>query len=152
LNSTVQIFTPSPLDDCDPWLANFQKILTDGDPDGDGTFVEVPYQSLQPDIVKNQIRVADQQAMGALKPYDDRFNTKGIDDRERTFVYLFDVSEVGGQEVTVNVVMHLRHLPPYFLRALDGFYPNGLSSKILLKQMVVSDIGLPVTTEPVVVP
>jgi hypothetical protein len=52
----------------------------------------------------------------------------------------------------VNVVMHLRHLPPYFLRALDGFYPNGLSSKILLKQMVVSDIGLPVTTEPVVVP
>ena len=140
LNSTVQIFTPSPLDDCDPWLANFQKILTDGDPDDDGTFVEVPYQSLQPDIVKNQIRVADQQAMGALKPYDDRFNTKGDDDRERTFVYLFDVSEFGGQEVTVNVVMHLRHLPPYFLRALDGFYPNGLSSKILLKQMVVSDI------------
>jgi hypothetical protein len=90
--------------------------------------------------------------MGALKPYDDKFNTRGDDDRERTFVYLFDVSEVGGQEVTVNVVMHLRHLPPYFLRALDGFYPNGLSSKILLKQMVVSDIGLPVTTEPVVVP
>jgi hypothetical protein len=151
LNSTVQIVTPSPLDDCDPWLANFQKILTDGDPDGDGTFVEVPYQSLQPDIVKNQIRVADQQAMGALKPYDDKFNTRGDDDRERTFVYLFDVSEVGGQEVTVNVVMHLRHLPPYFLRALDGFYPNGLSSKILLKQMVVSDIsGAP--SDPVRVP
>jgi hypothetical protein len=151
LNSTVQIFTPNPLDDCDPWLANFQKILTDGDPDGDGTFVEVPYQSLQPDIVKNQIRVADQQAMGALKPYDDEFNTPDVDDRERTFVYAFDVSEVSGQEVTVNVVMHLRHLPPYFLRALDGFYPNGLSSKILLKQMVVSDIpGAP--SDPVRVP
>ncbi|MEX2407383.1 MAG: hypothetical protein WD834_08575, partial [Actinomycetota bacterium] len=26
------------------------------------------------------------------------------------------------------------------LRALDGFYPNGLTAKILLKQMVVSDI------------
>jgi hypothetical protein len=47
--------------------------------------------------------------------------------------------------------MHLRHLPPYFLRALDGFYPNGLSSKILLKQMVVSDIpGAP--SDPVRVP
>ena len=67
------------------------------------------------------------------------------------FVYLFDVSEIGGQEVTVNVVMHLRHLPPYFLRALDGFYPNGLTSKILLKQMVVSDIpGAP--SDPVRVP
>jgi cytochrome c554/c'-like protein len=151
LNATVQIATPSPLDDCDPWLANFQKILTDGDPDGDGTFVEVPYQSLQPDIVKNQIRVADQQAMGAIKPYDDEFNTPGVDDRERTFVYALDVSEVRGQEVSVNVVMHLRHLPPYFLRALDGFYPNGLSSRILLEQMVVSDIQ-GASSDPVRVP
>jgi hypothetical protein len=150
LNSTVQLFTPAPLDDCDPWLANFQKILTDGDPDGDGTFIEVPYQSLLPDIVKNQIRVADQQAMGALKPYDDP-RTRNVDERERTFTYLFDVSEVRGQEVTVNVVMHLRHLPPYFLRALDGFYPNGLTGDILLRQMVISDIN-PTSTEPVAVP
>jgi cytochrome c554/c'-like protein len=151
LNATVQIATPSPLEDCDPWLANFQKILTDGDPDADGTFVEVPYQSLQPDIVKNQIRVADQLPMVALKPYDDKVNTPGVDDRERTLVYLFDVSDVRGQQVTVNVVMHLRHLPPYFLRALDGFYPNGLTAKILLQQMVVSDIQ-GASSDPVRVP
>lgn len=150
LNSTVQIFAPAPLEDCDPWLANFQKILTDGDPDGDGTFIEVPYQSLLPDIVKNQVRVADQQAMGALKPYDDP-TTKDVDEQERTIRYLFDVSEVRGQEVTVNVVMHLRHLPPYFLRALDGFYPSGLTGEILLRQMVVSDIQ-PTSTEPARVP
>ena len=76
--------TAAPLDDCDPWLANFQKILTDGDPDDDGTFIEVPYQSLHPDIVKLQTRVADQQAMAPLKPYDDRFTRRATSGRARS--------------------------------------------------------------------
>jgi hypothetical protein len=156
LNAGVHLSLPAPIEiahgldtqaqpgSCDPWLANFQKILTDGDPDGDSQFFEVPYQTLLPDIVKNEIRVADQQAMGALTPYKSRFDHKDL-------AYLFDVGQVHGQDVTINVVMRFRHLPPYFLRALDGFYPNGLTGEILLKQMVVTDVTS-VTSDPVPVP
>jgi hypothetical protein len=128
----------APLADCDPWLANFQKILTDGDPDEDGRFFEVPYQSLLPDIVKLRTRVADDRTMVPLKPYDDP--TTDVDDRAITFEYVFDTSEVRGQRVTVTAVMRLRHLPPYFLRGLDGFYPDGLTSEALLPELVVSTV------------
>jgi hypothetical protein len=148
-NATVDLAVASPLADCDPWLANFQNILTDGDPDGIGRFVEVPYQSLLPDIVKLQTRVADNQLMAPLKPYDDP--TTQADDRFKEFDYVFDVSRVRGQEVTVTVLMHLRHLPPYFIRALDGLYPDGLTGERLLEQMVVSSFD-GTQTEPVVVP
>ena len=148
-NATVELAVAAPLANCDPWLANFQKILTDGDPERIGRFAEVPYQSLLPDIVKLQTRVADNQLMAPLKPYDDP--TTDADDRVKEFDYVFDVGRVRGQEVTVTVVMHLRHLPPYFLRALDGFYPDGLTADRLLGQMVVSSFG-GTETEPVVVP
>lgn len=148
-NATVDLAVAAPLANCDPWLANFQKILTDGDPEGTGRFIEVPYQSLLPDIVKLQTRVADNQLMAPLKPYDDP--TTEADDRAKEFDYVFDVSQVRGQEVTVTVVMHLRHLPPYFIRALDGFYPDGLTADRLLEQLVVSSFG-GTETEPVVVP
>ena len=148
-NANVSLIAAAALTDCDPWLANFQKILTDGDPGDTGQFVEVPYQSLEPDIVKLQVRVADQQTMAPLKPYDDP--TKDGDQREARFAYVFDVSQVRGQDVVVTVAMHLRHLPPYFLRALDGFYPNGLTGEILLRQMVVSTFGA-TATEPIQIP
>ena len=45
-------------DECDPWLANFQKILTDGNPDGDNVRQEVPYQPVLPDAVKIRAQVA----------------------------------------------------------------------------------------------
>ena len=51
-NANLVLTVPAPLTDCDPWLTNFQKILTDGDPEGTGQFLEVPYQSLLPDIVQ----------------------------------------------------------------------------------------------------
>jgi hypothetical protein len=140
---------PAPLNDCDPWLANFQKILTDGDPEGTGQFVEVAYQSPLPDIVKLQTRVADQQVMAPLKVYDDP--TTEQDDREKTFLYVFDTSQARGQEVTVTVELHLRHLPPYFLRALDEFYPPGITADLLLQQMVVSTAAF-AQSEPVRVP
>ena len=149
-NATVLLVTPAPLSDCDPWLTNFQKILTDGDPEGTGQFVEVPYQSPLPDIVKLQTRVADQQVMAPLKVYDDP-TTVGVDDREKTFLYLFDTSAARGQEVTVFVELHLRHLPPYFLRALDGFYPPGINGDLLLQQMAVSTAAFD-ESEPVRVP
>lgn len=138
-NATVTLSAPAQLADCDPWLTNFQKILTDGDPDGDGQFVEVPYQSLLPDIVKLQTRVADNQVMTPILPYEDP-TTPG-DQRAKTFVYVFDVSGAQGQRVTVNVNMNLRHLPPYFIRQLDGFYPEGLTADAILGQLVITEFG-----------
>ena len=54
--------------ECDPWLANFQKILTDGDPDGDGVRQEVPYQPLLPDAVKIRGAAGDGSEMQELQP------------------------------------------------------------------------------------
>ena len=149
-NADTLLTARAPLSDCDPWLTNFQKILTDGDPEGTGRFIEVAYQSLLPDIVKLQTRVADQQVIRTLKVYDDPVTTE-FDDRELTFGYVFDASQVRGQDVIVTVKFNLRHLPPYFLRALDGFYPDGLTGAALLQQMVVSTFAV-AETEPVRVP
>jgi len=136
----VVLSVAQPLDDCDPWLTNFQKILTDGDPEGTGRFLEVPYQSLLPDIVKLQTRVATQQLMIPLKSFDNPDTP--FDDREATFAYVFDTSkpEVLNQKVKITFALHLRHLPPYFIRELgeDPGYPEGLTSDQLLSQMVVS--------------
>ena len=140
-NANVQLTIRNPLTDCDPWLTNFQKILTDGDPPGGpDEFVEVPYQSRQPDIVKLQTRVATQQLMAPLKSFDNPATEE--DDREATFLYVFDTDEPGiqNQEVTVTATLHLRHLPPYFIEALgdDPGYPGDLTADALLGQMVVS--------------
>lgn len=139
-NADVVLSVAQPLDDCDPWLTNFQKILTDGDPDRTGRFLEVPYQSLLPDIVKLQTRVATQQVMVPLKSFDNP-DTEN-DDREVTFEYVFDTSgaDVRNQKVKITFALHLRHLPPYFIRELgqDPGYPDGLTADALLSQMVVS--------------
>ena len=73
--------------------------------------------------------------MVPLKPYDDPETSN--DDRALTF----GTSEVRGQRVTVTATMRLRHLPPYFLRGLDGFYPNDLTSDALLPELIVSTVG-----------
>src|SRR4029079_7228561 len=66
-DGNLKVTEPLPGGECDPWLANFQKILTDGDPTGSGTFTEVPYQSFLPDIVKIRERAIDQLKMNALQ-------------------------------------------------------------------------------------
>jgi hypothetical protein len=128
----------APLDRCDPWLANFQKILTDGDPDGDGVFREVPYQSLRADIVKTRVRVSDQQAMDALNP---TLIVNGQPRNAASFEYIFDLSGLQGQDVIVTATLHFRHLPPYFIRALDGKYPDGLTAADLLQNLTVVDMA-----------
>lgn len=138
----------APLSRCDPYLTNFQKILTDGDIDRDQVFEEVPYQSLLADIVKTRVRVSDQQAMDALN------NTILINGEPRdsaSYVYDFDLSGVDGENVTVTAIMHFRHLPPYFIKALDGGYPDGLTASDLLENMTVVDIQT-VTSDSVSVP
>jgi hypothetical protein len=138
----------SPLSQCDPYLANFQKILTDGDIDGDGTFEEVPYQSLLADIVKTRVRVFDQQPMDALN------NTILVNDEPRdsaTYEYIFDLTGFEGETFTVTAIMHFRHLPPYFIRALNGRYPDNITASDLLDNMIVVDIDSD-TSAPVQVP
>ncbi len=57
-NLDIAFSTPFGINDCDPWLSNFQKILTDGDPDLTGTFKEVAFQSFVPNLVHFHGRIA----------------------------------------------------------------------------------------------
>jgi hypothetical protein len=128
----------APLNGCDPYLTNFQKILTDGDINGDGIFEEVPYQSLLADIVKTRVRVSDQQAMDALN--NTILGSDGELHDSASYEYIFDLADFEGENVTVTAIMHFRHLPPYFLHALDGGYPEGLTASELLENMTVVNI------------
>lgn len=137
-NNELVVLEPdsvAPIDNCDPWLANFQKILTR--PIGN-VFYEVPYQTPDADIVKIRVRPSDGQAMD---PINSTILVNGQVRDSATFDYVFDATELAGQEVKVNAVLHFRHLPPYFLRGLDGFYPNGITSDILLQNMTVIDMA-----------
>ncbi|MCA1840732.1 MAG: hypothetical protein LC723_10450 [Actinobacteria bacterium] len=128
----VKLSASSPLNRCDPWLTNFQKILTDGDKDGDGIFNEVVHQSLLADIVKLRVRTADEQVM---KPISSGGTAK--------FEYRFDASQTN-EPLVVTAILRLRHIPPSFIKGLDGFYPKGpkgFTSKDLLKNMTVVNIA-----------
>jgi hypothetical protein len=138
----------APLSQCDPWLANFQKILTDGDFNGDGIFVEAPYQSLLADIVKTRVRASDGQAMDALNTtllFNDELRDSA------SYEYIFDLTDFEGQTVTVTAIMHFRHLPPYFVKALNDGYPDGLTAADLLENMTVIDV-VTVKSAPVTIP
>lgn len=154
-----------PANDCDPWLANYQKILTDGDPDGDGFFTEVPYQSFLPGIVKTRARVATQQVMRPLEavriltdaegnPVVDA-NGQPIDATKDTYEYVFDDTEdVNGLEIKpgtkiiVSATLHFRHLPPYFIKGLADFDNKEkaipaqakINADAALKNLVVTDV------------
>src|SRR5205823_8738935 len=52
---------------CDPWLASWQKVLTDGPPPkGNAIRHEVAYQALLPNIVAVRHRVFDQTARAPM--------------------------------------------------------------------------------------
>ena len=148
LPSNVNIELQGTTEDCDPWLANFQRILTDGDPDDDGTFVEVPYQSFLGGIVKERVRIADQLSMRVLNP--TRLNADGEDQTELTIPYVFDTSQIAdGETVTVTAKLRFRHLPPYFIRALAdaqddaGDMPESAridDADALVDNLVVTDV------------
>lgn len=125
----------APLENCDPWLANFQKVLTI--PVGN-VFFEVPFQTPAADIVKIRVRVSDGQAMD---PINSTILVDGQVRDSATFDYVFNGADFAGQEVTINAVLHFRHLPPYFLRGLDGYYPDGITSDILLDNLTVIDMA-----------
>jgi hypothetical protein len=139
-------------DECDPWLANFQKILTDGNPDGDNVREEVPYQPVLPDAVKIRAQVATTTVMQELQPVRLRTLADGSFE-DGSFVdvpYFFDLSSgVDPADVVVTARLRFRHLPPYFVRDLENrqaglgdSIPEGaaLDADELLSHMVVADL------------
>jgi hypothetical protein len=125
----------APLENCDPWLANFQKVLTRAFGE---LFIEEAYQSPQADIVKTRVRVSDGQAMDALNT--TRLVNGEVHDTA-TFDYIFDVTNLAGKEITVTAVLRFRHLPPYFLRALEEYYPAGITAEDLLANLTIVDMA-----------
>lgn len=142
-------------DECDPWLVNFQKILTDADPDGNGVRSEVPYQPLLPDAVKIRGQVATGQTIAELQPVRVRDNDGDgvVDDSSQiTVQYFFDVPDgVDPADIVVTARMRFRQLPPYFIRDLenrqaelgDDGVPEGarLDADEQLSHMVVSEVA-----------
>lgn len=127
----VKLASSQPLEHCDPWLTNFQKVLTDGDPDHDGTFNEVAHQSLLANVVKLRVRTADGQSVGPIPSGGSQ-----------SFDYAFDAAGAEGQPLQVKAILRLRHLPPYFVRALRSFEPvKGLDPDKLLLNMTVVDVA-----------
>lgn len=139
-------------DTCDPWLVNFQKILTDGDPDGNGERTEVPYQPLLPDAVKIRGQVATGQTIAELQPVRVRDNDGDgeVDASDSiTVQYFFELPDgVDPADVQVTARMRFRNLPPYFVRDLElrqeevGGIPTGaeIDADALLDHMVVSEV------------
>jgi hypothetical protein len=146
-NGNVKFAAAFPASDCDPYLANFQKILTDGDPDKDGVFTEVPFQSFLPDIVKIRTRISDQQKMDPLPSLKPGDNPNG-EPSSKTFPYRFDTSAVpAGESLVVTAKLHFRHLPPDFVRGLEARGKDFVSpadahidAGDLLRNMVVTDV------------
>jgi hypothetical protein len=121
-NGNILFAEPVPADTCDPWLANFQKILTDGDPTGSGTFKEVAYQSFLPDIVKLRQRIVDGKVMKPLQSVREEIDpaTGQFAPADTTQIpYTFDTKGLApGEQIVVTATMHFRHLPPEFIRGL----------------------------------
>ncbi|MEY2453384.1 MAG: hypothetical protein QOD92_2958 [Acidimicrobiaceae bacterium] len=120
-NLDVSFSKPFPADDCDPWLSNFQKILTDGDPNQEGTKKEVAFQSFVPNLVQIRGRVATGDLMKDLQPV--RLDpATGERQDTGTFDYTFFVPDnlniTSPDDIVVTAKMRLRHLPPYFVEGL----------------------------------
>lgn len=147
-NGNIKFAEPLPVGECDPWLANFQKILTDGDPNQTGVFTEVAYQSFLPDIVKVRERMVDGLRMDALQSV--RLNADGQPQDSITIPYQFDTSQLpAGDTITVKATMRFRHLPPEFIRGLAAAQ-EGLTNltdeariddpQALIDNLVISDV------------
>ena len=120
-NLDVTFSNPFPTDDCDPWLSNFQKILTDGDPDQTGTKKEVAFQSFVPNLVQIRGRIATGDLMKDLQPV--RLDATTLDRQDTgTFNYTFFVPDnlniASPDDIVVSAKMRVRHLPPYFVNGL----------------------------------
>lgn len=136
LNGDVDLNPASvaPLDDCDPWLVNLQKILTDADANDDGTAREVSFQSLLPNIVRQRKRFvpfADgtQQILASFPATESE-----------VYDYVFNAE---GQDIDVTATLRMRHLPVYFVKSFDKFdsFAEGITARKLLENMTIVDVA-----------
>ncbi|MDQ4145672.1 MAG: cytochrome c family protein [Actinomycetota bacterium] len=133
----VEMLSVFPTSGCDPWLVNFQKILTDADKDGDGVLREVPFQSKAGGVVKDRLRAVTDPGDGGRQVLDEI--PPGNSDR---FVYLFDIGDAGVEQVSVEATLRHRHLAPYFVRALDPYFSrDDPTAAQLLENMTVVDVA-----------
>ena len=123
-NGNIRFADAAPAAECDPWLANFQKILTDGDPTGSGVFTEVAYQTFLPDIVKVRQRVVDGLKMDPLESVRLVTDANGqlAEHTEVDIPYTFQAP--AGTTFKVTATMRFRHLPPEFIRGLAAEHKN----------------------------
>ena len=130
-NLDVHLNGTAPVTGCDPWLTNFQKILTDGDPQAKAaddptqteTSQEVAYQSFVPNLVHVRGRVATGQLVTDLQPVrlaPDPTDPSKLDSQDTgLFQYTFLVPNgVDPNSVVVNAKMEFRNIPPYFVTQL----------------------------------
>jgi hypothetical protein len=162
-NLDVALARTSGVDNCDPWLTNFQKILTDGDPQQTGTKTEVTYQSFVPNLVQIRGRIATGEAVKDLQPVrlDDQLQAQDTALFDYTFFVPDTLNLASADDIVVNAKMRFRHLPPYFVADLaqaqqdildrgfnvpeearifdDDQHPNRLAD--LLSHMAVTEVG-----------
>jgi mono/diheme cytochrome c family protein len=130
---------------CDPWLASWQKILTDGPPPPRNRVRhEVAYQSLLPNIVATRHRVFDQTAMTPMgvpgSTGDARKRIPGAAFTPLKYDFKLEGLKVGDR-VRVTATLHFRHLPPYFIQALSRFLPPGVTAAGLIGDLRVVDMA-----------
>ncbi|MFL5799194.1 MAG: multiheme c-type cytochrome [Actinomycetota bacterium] len=156
----------SPPGKCDPWLASWQKILTDGPAPRKGQIRhEVAYQSKLADIVRTRHRVFDNLAMAPMGPPgfkgrpDPKDRTKFLIQPDRFpappsdgIRYDFRLTDANGNRLTpgtqvkITATLNFRHLPPYFIRSLANFYPPGVTAQGLISNLRIVDMTSATTT------
>jgi len=125
-NTDVAFTKPFPADNCDPWLSNFQKILTDGDPDQTGTLTEAAFQSFVPNLVQIRGRVATGDQMADLQPVrlNDNGERRDTANLNYTFFVPDELNVSSPDDIIVTAKMRVRHLPPYFVEGLAAEQQN----------------------------
>ncbi len=143
------------VDQCDPWLASWQKILTDGPNPGKGeTRQEVAYQNLVPDIVRVRHRIVDNLAMAPMGP--PGFPASPADQKKFPAVkpaqfpdlsYIFRLFDEDGTQlqrgdrIKFTATLRFRHLPPYFIRALSDYFPPSVTAEELVQNLRIVDMA-----------
>jgi hypothetical protein len=136
---------------CDPWLASWQKILTDGPPPPAGKVRhEVAYQSIQANIVATRHRVFLDTAMQPMAPPNVDANDVFAPEQFPPLRYDFRLADKQagyrlkpGDTVRITATLEFRHFPPYFIRNLgeQSPYPDGITPDQLIRNLRVVDMA-----------
>jgi Cytochrome c554 and c-prime len=132
---------------CDPWLASWQKILTDGPPPPQGKIRhEVAFQSLLANIVATRHRLFLDTAMQPMAPPNFAGNDVLAPEEFPPLRYDFRLADKKagyrlkpGDTVRITATLEFRHIPPYFIRNLGQAepYPDGVTAAGLIRNLRV---------------